>query len=73
MDAVISKIMDEVREEVSTILTGLKFGSDVALLNTHRGKIKGLLEAAKIITGDEWDWESDGIYRNHGNEPYIKW
>jgi len=73
MDSVIKSIMNEVRFEVSTILAGVKFGADEALLNVHRGKINGLLKAAEIITGDEWDWEPDGIYRNHGNEPYIKW
>lgn len=69
----IRKIMGEVKKNVNLILSGLKYDVPESQLNKYRGTIEGLLKAAEIITGDEWNWEADGVYRNHGNEPEIKW
>ena len=68
----VEKILRSAASDLQMLKTALSAGCCESLISEMRGYIKGKLQAARIITGKEYTWDSDGIYENHGNEPIIK-
>ena len=68
--------MKKVRKILGTAaecIYNLKFlNADESTKNIWRGQIKGLLEAAEIISGNYYTWDADGMYENNSNEPIIE-
>ena len=56
---------------IGVLKSAINFRADEAEKNMWRGTIRGLLEAATILTGSIYDWDGNGIYENHGNEPIV--
>ena len=67
------KKVKKILEAAAECIYNLKFlNGDESIKNIWRGKIQGLLEAAEIISGNSYDWDTDGIYENSSNEPIIE-
>lgn len=66
------RILRSAAADIRTLKTAISAGCCESLISEMRGYIKGKLQAATIITGNQYTWDSDGIYENHGNEPIYK-
>lgn len=66
------KILNSAASDIRTLKIAISSGCGESLISEYRGYIKGKLQAVSILTGNEYTWDSDGIYENHSNEPIIK-
>ena len=57
---------------IGVLKSTINFNGPEEQKNMWRGTINGLLEAAAIMTGDVYDWDGDGIYKNHSNAPIVE-
>lgn len=67
-----AKILQSAAKDIGFLKTAIECGSSESVISEIRGFIKGKLAAAIMMTGNEYTWDSDGIYENHGNEPIFK-
>ena len=72
METKAKKIIIKAANQISALKACIAMGGEANTQNILRGVVNGLLEAASIITGQVYTWDSDGIYENHGNDPIIK-
>ncbi len=67
-----NKILQSAAKDISLLKTAIEIKSSESMIAELRGYIKGKLQAASMMTGIEYTWDTDGIYENHGNFPIIK-
>lgn len=72
MDKKTEAILRGAADKIQNLKVCIRLGGDEAAQNRWRGTINGMLEAARILTGNCYDWNADGIYENGGNEPVFK-
>ena len=72
MDPKVKEILEKAAEGIRMAKVALRYNMDEPTMNKHRGTVEGLLMAATILTGSTYDWDEDGIYENHGNEPVVR-
>lgn len=65
-------ILRDAAERIQNLKTCIELDGDQTAQNMWRGMVNGLLEAARILTGDHYDWDSTGIYVNGSNEPIVR-
>ena len=70
--ALTSKILKSAAKDIRFLKTAIECKSEESIISEVRGFIKGKLAAATMLTGNEYTWDTDGIYENHGNEPIFK-
>ncbi len=68
----VDAILRGAARKIQSLNVCIKLGGDQAAQNMWRGAINGMLEAAKILTGNHYDWDSERIYENGSNEPVVK-
>lgn len=68
----VEAILRGAAQRIQNLKTCIELGGDQTAQNMWRGTVNGMLEAAKILTGNSYDWDSDGIYENGSNEPVVK-
>jgi len=67
-----NKILKSAVKDIRFLKTAIECKSEESIISEVRGFIKGKLAAATMLTGNEYTWDTDGIYENHGNEPIFK-
>ncbi len=72
METKVNEILTKAADSIKAAKAAMRYHADEATMNKHRGTIEGLLAAAAILTGSAYDWDADGIYENHGNEPVVR-
>ncbi len=65
-------VLERAAYYIGVLKSAIKFNAPEEEKNVWRGMVKGLLEAAAIMTGSTFEWDGDGIYENHGNEPVVR-
>lgn len=66
------KILRGAASRIRDLKACIEMGGDQTTQNIWRGTINGMLEAAKIVTGNRYTWDEEGIYENGSNEPVVK-
>ena len=72
MNKNVEKILNAAASHIVDLKVCISYNGDEAAKNLWRGNIRGLLEAAKLLTGNTYDWDEKGIYENGSNEPIVK-
>ena len=72
METKAKKIIIKAANRIADLKACIAMGGEVSTQNMWRGTVNGLLEAAGIITGCTYTWDSDGVYENGSNEPIVR-
>lgn len=68
----VSKILEAAARHINDLKVCIQYNGDESAKNLWRGNIRGLLEAAALISGNFYTWDANGIYENGSNEPIVK-
>ena len=72
MSKKVQEILENAASHINDLKVCIEWGGDESAKSVWRGNIRGLLEAATILTGNYYHWDENGIYENGSNEPIVK-